>query len=541
MSVDEHEQRFGESRRLPKLAERRQEQRSDTAISTRNPSLEAAIRDNLALEDYLQSTTVGEPLEQSLTRLLSTRTVVSTSSSFAKRQQAAVGTTTAFREIGTGSIGKVFEHPGTIWAYKLPLTSDETKLWNNYTITRRIENSFEMLGPLAGQVETPRAFWYAQESTNEFWDASIDRFPFTDVFPLWRRDVLCLERIFPLPKPTRDCLVDLYCHEAGRESAKANAANGDCLVRPLLGRPRQSSASRLKNFSLRNFKLHLDQIKDIGLEADDLAFAMADALAVLHWHTKIDAMDIEFVLGSSPQGDQIVRRRFPLEKLTSASIPTSTFEHVTNSSPNFGRRMTSLWLLDFDACKDIALDQTGVNMACKAFVETEPYCPRAHSSDIFGQNLWISFGNRYIATARKILDHSHQDLPVKFLDGVTLMLSRQSIPRSLVTPAFYQPIRESSTQQRGFRFSSRGQSLSSSYPTTDKAQSSAAGNASASARSSADYEILGKDRGRGDSGDAGTQRGSRGGSRGGRRGFGSRGKNDNRVGSNPFASGPWRG
>ena len=238
MSVEQHEQIFGESRRLPKIAERRQEQRSDSTLSTRAASLEVAIRENLALEDHLESTATGESIEQSLKRLLSIRSVVSTASSFAKRQQAAVGTTTAFREIGTGSIGKVFEHPGTIWAYKLPLTDDASKLWNNYIMNRRIEHSFKQLGPLAGQVEIPRAVWYAQASTAEFWDTNIDRFPFTDVFPHQRRDILCIERIFPLPKPTRERLVDLYCHEKGRESAKENAANRDCLVRPLLGRVR---------------------------------------------------------------------------------------------------------------------------------------------------------------------------------------------------------------------------------------------------------------------------------------------------------------
>ena len=119
----------------------------------------------MALEGYLQSTLVGEPLEQSLIWLLSTRTVMSTSSSFTKRQQAAAEVTTA--PAPTGSIGKVFENLGTIWAYRLPLTSDVSKLWNNY-INRRIEDSFEQLGPLAGQVEVLRAFWYAQESTNEF-------------------------------------------------------------------------------------------------------------------------------------------------------------------------------------------------------------------------------------------------------------------------------------------------------------------------------------------------------------------------------------
>jgi hypothetical protein len=34
---------------------------------------------------------------------------------------------------------------------------------------------------------------------------------------------------------------------------------------------------------------------------------MAHALAIVHWHTKIDAMDVEFVLGSSPLEEQKVR------------------------------------------------------------------------------------------------------------------------------------------------------------------------------------------------------------------------------------------
>lgn len=155
MSVEQHEQIFGESGRLPKIAERRREQRSDSTSSTRAASLEVAIRENLALEDHLESTSAGDSIEQSLKRLLSIRSVVSTTSSFAKRQQAAFGTTTSFREIGTGSIGKVFEHPGTIWAYKLPLTDDVSKLWNNCIMNRRIEYSFEQLGPLAWASRDP--------------------------------------------------------------------------------------------------------------------------------------------------------------------------------------------------------------------------------------------------------------------------------------------------------------------------------------------------------------------------------------------------
>lgn len=171
------------SQRLPKVAERRVAMQSDTTqISSRAASLEAAIRENLALEAHLESMSLQETPQSSLARFLSIKSVVSTSSSLAARHQAAVGTSTAFREIGTGSIGKVFEHPGTIWAYKLPLGDDNAKLWNNYLMNRRIEDSFASLGPIAGQVEVPRAVWYATASTKEFWDEHIDRFPSTPTF-----------------------------------------------------------------------------------------------------------------------------------------------------------------------------------------------------------------------------------------------------------------------------------------------------------------------------------------------------------------------
>lgn len=268
------------------------------------------------------------------------------------------------------------------------------------------------------------------------------------MFPRQRRDILCIERIFPLPKPIRERLVDLYCHEKGRESAKDNAANQDCLVRTLLGRIRQSSASRLNFFSLRNFKLHLDQIKDLDLEAHDLAYAM----------------DIEFALGSSPQDDQNDRRRIPLQKLVNTNMPTSTFEYVTNSDPNFAKRVTSLWLLDFDAWADITMDQAGVNMACKAFVETDAYFPRPQSLENFTKQLWNSFGNRYIATAQKILDESHKDLPVKFLNGVTKLLDRQSVPRPPVVPAVYQSREDQVNVHTEGRFGGRRQSSSPSNP-----------------------------------------------------------------------------
>lgn len=420
------EQGFGSSRPLPALAIRRRDQRSDSSIqSTRRVSLESRLEENIALEDFLEEQAEQQTLKQTLQRFLSIKSVVSTASSFAQRQQAAVETEAAFREIATGSIGKVFEHPGTPWVYKLPLANDTAKVWNNYVMNRRIEQSFNKLGSAAGEALVPRAIWYAQPSTASFWDVNIDRFEYTDAFPAMRRDVICFERIFPLAKPIRESLIDHFWPENLRDSAKVYEANKDCLVRPLFGRKRRGGHSMLKAFSLRNYQLHLDQYEEIGLEglgARDLIHAMADALAVLHWHVKIDGNDIEFVLGSSPQGEQQVRREVSLDQLLAAERPRSTFEFVTATDVDFKHRVTSLWLIDFDACSDISMDQQGVNKACKAFCETERYCPRPHSGDPVAQRLWQAFGERYLATAKKFIDNAYQNLPRAFLEAVTSQL-----------------------------------------------------------------------------------------------------------------------
>ena len=231
---------FGESRPLPRFAERRKEQLTDARNkSSRQVSLELKMQENLDLDRHLESEAAGQPPKESLRRLLSLRYEVSTRSSFAENQQAAVGNITQFREIGTGSIGKVFEHPGTVWAYKLPLTDNVEQLWNNYVMSQRIQSSFNQLGLRAGQVLIPNTPWYAQAHTTAFWDSNLDRFEFPDQFPRRARDVMCVERVLPLPKPTRERLIDLYCPEKHREAAKKYGPNKDCLIKPLFGRQRQ--------------------------------------------------------------------------------------------------------------------------------------------------------------------------------------------------------------------------------------------------------------------------------------------------------------
>ncbi|KAF2184861.1 hypothetical protein K469DRAFT_578637, partial [Zopfia rhizophila CBS 207.26] len=298
--------------------------------------------------------------------------VISTTSSFAKRQQAAVGKIAEFRKIGKGSIGVIFEHPETTHCYKLPLLNNSDKLWNNYSIHTKVQEAFGKAGSLVNvDVEIPKMFWFANEKTSKFWDENLDKFPFTNTFPKKARDALCMERVLPLPQPLCHHLIDRYCPR-DKEGAKLHALNRDCLVRPLLGRRRRGSGTVA--FSLCNFRLHLDQFEELKLDVDEYAIAMADAMTVLHYVAKIDAMNIEFVISSVPSDMQSSGKSLTSAEIENMQPKQSTFEMAT--AKDFTRRIICLWVLDFNTCKTINLNQTGAQAAVKAFMGTEAYCPR---------------------------------------------------------------------------------------------------------------------------------------------------------------------
>lgn len=270
---------------------------------------------------------------------------------------------------------------------------------------------------VAVQVSIPRAFWWANKDTASFWDDNIDRFAWESDLAKGRMDVLCMERIFPVPQPLRNLLIQKYCRPEDRETAKANPKNKHCLVRPMLGR----SAHRMSSLplNLRNFPMTVDRFEELGLPAEEYTTAMADAMAVLHWNAKLDGLDIEFVLGSSPTLEQEVRRPLTYEDIKSLPQGASTFEMVTNPAAVFKKRIMSLWMIDFDSCSAITVDAAGVKKAVKTFMETYAYCPRPSKGGTFRQNLWVRFGRRYIDTSQKFLSGRDKDLPKDFLEGVT--------------------------------------------------------------------------------------------------------------------------
>lgn len=239
--------------------------------------------------------------------------------------------------------------------YKLPLLDRTDKLWNNYVMHVRVQGSFDKLGDISGLIEIPRCAWFANE-TSEFWLKNLKLFPNEQTFQRKARQALCMERIFPLSEPVRHILIGIFCRPENVPQAKSNQANKDCRVRPFLGRKRfgNNRSGGIMFLSLRNYKLHLDQIMELDLEAEQYAQDMAGAMA------EIDPMDIEFVLGSSSVDSESVRRVMPpMEDIRELEPGTSTYEYTTDSIPNFKKRLISLWLLDFDACEEIAMDEIG--------------------------------------------------------------------------------------------------------------------------------------------------------------------------------------
>jgi hypothetical protein len=128
----------------------------------------------------------------------------------------------------------------------------------------------------------------------------------------------------------------------------------------------------------------------LGLDTLLVPYAkiMAEALAIMHWAAGIDANDVEFVLASPRSGE----------------LENSTFD-----VPSIGAH--AMWVLDFDCCRPITLDEQGVEQACKAFFRNDPYYPRPNPSNHEDQQLWLAFRLHFIQISRSILTSDAAELP----------------------------------------------------------------------------------------------------------------------------------
>lgn len=323
-------------------------------------------------------------------------------------------TTSEMRVIGYGGCGIIFEQPGRTDVIKKAIKTVDDDLHNDYVSHLAIEASFDTLADTFGSLPClPRVYHFISARDPSWWENNMHRFPKQNAT---RDNLLFSERIPPAPAIVRDALVDEYClQEPLKVRAKADKANGDCLIRIYLGRKRErrtSGAPQRFFFALRNFKMDLQRLIDLGIETTQYARSMAIALAVMHWHSRLNARDVEFVLGGQP-----AKTHYP--KTTTTKITNNNPSSPT--TPNGGaRKAVSLWLLDFNQCREISMDHKGVDEAVDAFCVNDPYYPRPSVDE----QLWIVFRDQYLSASAVIMDGTdHSSLPGLFVQGVVARLN----------------------------------------------------------------------------------------------------------------------
>ncbi|KAI1852794.1 hypothetical protein JX266_002335 [Neoarthrinium moseri] len=207
-------------------------------------------------------------------------------------------------------------------------------------------------------------------------------------------NTLTMERIPPLGRPVRDFIAEMFCPPSMVQTVKQDIRSRDCLVRPYLGR-RRHAPSILKSFTLRNYILTVDQMEVLGLYKDTYAKAMAEALAFMHWSAQIDADDVEFIL--APPRESTDARCFCSDSLG----------------------CHSLWILDFDRCRAMPMNEEGILLATAAFYRNDLYFPRPGREHIEDQRLWQVFKARFLEASTVIINSGEtnidQSLPAKLV------------------------------------------------------------------------------------------------------------------------------
>lgn len=211
------------------------------------------------------------------------------------------------------------------------------------------------------------------QATDPWWHSNLPQFP--PGYSAYR--TLQSERIPKVPRSISNKIIELFC--AGNtplcDFVKINPDDDACLIRPYLGsrrRHRQEGVSQslFQRFSLRNVPLYVDQMEVLGLDVKAYAGAMAEALALMHWGARIDANDVEFVL-APPRANH---------------TPTFESDYLT---------VHCMWILDFDCCRPIWVDETGVEQACAAFYKNDPFYPRPGTGEAADEELWVLFKQRF--------------------------------------------------------------------------------------------------------------------------------------------------
>ncbi|KZL72872.1 hypothetical protein CT0861_06211 [Colletotrichum tofieldiae] len=214
-------------------------------------------------------------------------------------------------------------------------------------------------------------------------------------------NALISEKIPPLPRHVRKLLAERLQLGTSPDEIADDAKNAHCLIRPYLGRRKHRDNGTSRNrprrfsfYSLRNIPLYVDQMEGLGFNLESYALAMADTLAFLHWSAQVDANDVEFVLAQSRQHATSV---------ANAPSPGPDFHSTALGSH-------SMWILDFDCCRKMSMDEAGIKQACKSFWRNDPYYPRPGSDNQNDRRLWDVFRERFLETSGRFLERETESV-----------------------------------------------------------------------------------------------------------------------------------
>ncbi|UKZ63016.1 uncharacterized protein TrAtP1_004244 [Trichoderma atroviride] len=352
-------------------------------------------------------------MELDLHKLLSLQSQISTTSS-----DAAADHEEGCRKIGAGACGAIFGVDGESMVFKLA-KADQESLWNDFRMHKLVAESFRKWKSPKWKytdVKVPACHYFVPQDDHLYFDKNpslVEAAKETCNLPT---SVLVSERIQPLSKPTRALLIDKYCPPQAKQMALNAAANKDCLVRLYLG---SLKGREERSFSLRNFKMHLDQMVELQLDIKELAGKMATAMAIMHWAAKTDARDIEFVLGSSP-----LKAVAEMSAEDYLNLPGPVYTGPPSRiHEDFFVRTTDLWLLDFNQVRQISMDEAGVAMAVEAIKLNDPYIPKPLQRSKVQRQMWDEFVEQYLVAAHAILREEPNytqvsGLPAMFISGV---------------------------------------------------------------------------------------------------------------------------
>ncbi|KAH6881782.1 zinc finger protein-domain-containing protein [Alternaria rosae] len=386
------------------MSDRRSNNRTDDSTTSELPisdSLRSLILNTVnATREFFEFTDEDQrnsSPEVILRRMLSTKSAISTNSSLAEANQRARDDAALpkFSNVGQGQCGIVFALKGTTLVAKLPNSSDkEDELYTDFQMHQLVYNTFAAFTSVCKDIHVPEVkAWIGPQST-EFWKDNATLFPSVVKTPNYG---LVSERIWPLPFPVREAIVDALCPKAIQDNKSdflKRPENKDCLVRLYMGRRNDSRKMEARNVRLRNFPLHVDEMERLGLDTRSFAITIAKSLAILHWKAGVDANDVEFVLGSRPQ----IAGKPTVEDVLTANKDTATELYLTD----FKHRTLSLWLLDFNQCKPFKHNTAGVNKLVEGFWFNDPYYPRPNATNKADKDLWNAFQAHYLEVSAEL-------------------------------------------------------------------------------------------------------------------------------------------